>query len=249
MGWRRAALWANRDDLIADIESPTYERDMAADLATLRQAARVDEGMVSEGLDYFEKAGDAGDKLYVQAIRQKIAALEAILSAQPTPNSGYCPCMREDCPKCYTHPAAAVGVPPSVERQMERLRTTYPQAHIQEGAHGASLIVVPAVRLPVGYNLDTCTLLFTVRAPSGFVEAAPENFWVDSSQLALADGRKPAWSNTLNKIQGFPAWRDVTWFKWHLQAWSPYDCTLLNVVRAILLSLAAAPSTPDKETK
>lgn len=43
MGWRRAALWANRDDLIADIESPAYERDMAADLATLRQqAGRVD---------------------------------------------------------------------------------------------------------------------------------------------------------------------------------------------------------------
>ena len=48
-----------------------------------QQAARVDDGMVSEGLDYFEKSGDDGDRLYVQAIREKIAALEAALSAQP----------------------------------------------------------------------------------------------------------------------------------------------------------------------
>lgn len=33
MGWRRAAIWADRDDLICDIDSPAFERDMAIDLA------------------------------------------------------------------------------------------------------------------------------------------------------------------------------------------------------------------------
>lgn len=31
-GWRNAARWANRDDLIADIGSPAYERDRDAAL-------------------------------------------------------------------------------------------------------------------------------------------------------------------------------------------------------------------------
>ncbi|MET3654036.1 hypothetical protein [Dyella japonica] len=34
MGWRRAAIWADRDDLICDIDSPAYEKEMQAALST-----------------------------------------------------------------------------------------------------------------------------------------------------------------------------------------------------------------------
>jgi len=38
-GWRECAKWADREDLIADIGSPAYERDKAAALATRRGGA------------------------------------------------------------------------------------------------------------------------------------------------------------------------------------------------------------------
>lgn len=50
MGWRRAALWANRDDLIADIDSPAYLRDITTDISTLIAAKLGKEGLeVSDG--------------------------------------------------------------------------------------------------------------------------------------------------------------------------------------------------------
>lgn len=33
MGWRRAAIWADRDDLICDIDSPAFEKYLKADLS------------------------------------------------------------------------------------------------------------------------------------------------------------------------------------------------------------------------
>lgn len=45
---------------------------------TDEKSVNVDIAMVEEGLDYFEKAGDAGDKKYVQAIRAYIDSLSPI---------------------------------------------------------------------------------------------------------------------------------------------------------------------------
>lgn len=60
MGWRRAALWANRDDLIADIDSPAYERDMAEDLATIARThhAELEEAVSRKPCAWTEDAWD-----------------------------------------------------------------------------------------------------------------------------------------------------------------------------------------------
>ena len=51
------------------------------------QGGRVDEELVLEGLDYFEKAGDDGDKRYVRAIRAYTNSLQAALAQNAQPKT------------------------------------------------------------------------------------------------------------------------------------------------------------------
>jgi hypothetical protein len=137
---------------------------------------------------------------------------------------------------------AALAQPQTLAEQIECLRRKWPQAHLQKNEHGQHLVVVPSVKLPNGCNATICTLLFV--APAGFPGSVPEGFWVDVPNLEF-NGEKLFWSNYVNPIPGFPAWRDLTWFKWHLQAWNPNRDTLLAVVHAILQSLEVAASQPS----
>jgi len=96
------------------------ERYIAQQAATLRQSAdsgRVgDDPLVAEGLAYFERVGDAGDKLYVKAIRAALAAQGQGERCKPCGGMGNIMDMR--CIACdgkgRTHPAPAAspaGVP------------------------------------------------------------------------------------------------------------------------------------------
>ena len=51
------------------------------------QGGRADEELVLEGLDYFEKAGDDGDKRYVRAIRAYTNSLQAALAQNAQPKT------------------------------------------------------------------------------------------------------------------------------------------------------------------
>ena len=126
----------------------------------------------------------------------------------------------------------------TLDLQVAALRMRYPQAHASKGEHGEHLILVPEFTLPDGYSANICTLLFIV--PAGYPATSPANFWLDVPSLSF-NGRKLRWSNTLNTIHSFPNWKDLTWFKWHLQAWDANNDGLISVVAAIRNSLLSAP--------
>lgn len=60
---------------------------------------------------------------------------------------------------------------------IKRLQTKWPQAHIVEHTSGNTLITVPSVVLPDGYDQTICTVLFV--SPPGFPACTPKNFWTD----------------------------------------------------------------------
>lgn len=60
---------------------------------------------------------------------------------------------------------------------VERLRTRWPQAHLVKHSSGHTLVTVPSVLLPSGYDQTICTVLFI--APPGFPSTVPEHFWTD----------------------------------------------------------------------
>lgn len=66
---------------------------------------------------------------------------------------------------------------PIVEEQIERLRTRWPQAHFEPCSSGSSLVIIPSVTLPKGYDKTICTLLFV--APPGYPGAVPADFFTD----------------------------------------------------------------------
>lgn len=135
---------------------------------------------------------------------------------------------------------------PLIEKQINQIRTKYPQAFATPGKVGEYLIVIPGVEL-TGYTHNICTVLFV--APPGFPCAQPDHFWVDIPNLLLnpplekvehdADGTYlcnhivPQNTNRSNLISGFPEWKDLTWFSWHLQSWNPNTCSLYTYFMVI----------------
>lgn len=123
-----------------------------------------------------------------------------------------------------------------IAEQIETIRTRYPQAHAVAGDHGQHLIVVPSVLLPKGWNKNICTALFV--APTGFPCIRPSDFWLDVTDLRLTEKKympfdRPQFTGEHNPIPGFDNWKELTWFGWKLQAWSPVSTlyTYLMVIR------------------
>lgn len=56
------------------VAGPAMLNAYADTLSKPADSGRVGDDLVAEGLDYFERGGDAGDKLYVEAIRAALAA-------------------------------------------------------------------------------------------------------------------------------------------------------------------------------
>lgn len=66
---------------------------------------------------------------------------------------------------------------PVIERDLEQLRSMWPQSHAVRSEYGAHLITVPGVILPSGYKQTICTILFV--APPGYPSAVPQDFYTD----------------------------------------------------------------------
>lgn len=98
---------------------------------------------------------------------------------------------------------------------------------------GGFLISVSGVRLPIGWNRPTATILFL--APGCFPFVPPEHFWIEPGQFRLADGRHAMMSHDNNAIPGEAnSSRSATWFGWRVQSWNPNRLGLKTYLRVVL---------------
>lgn len=124
--------------------------------------------MVEEGLAYFDGAGDAGDKLYVKAIREHIEALARDRAAQGAEPDGYtsygefrwaCDCderMRREWTPLYTRPPVAGDA----ERKSEIVRRAI--AHMRANPPASDQFV---------YDEELAAILAELRPPAGDAQA------------------------------------------------------------------------------
>jgi hypothetical protein len=120
---------------------------------------------------------------------------------------------------------AAVGS--FAELQLESLVTAFPGSELQSLPDGLSLVRVPDLPLPAGWNQSKTTVWFVV--PVGFPTANPDCFFADVS-LRLASGAMPGASGmqTIPHLGG-----QHMWFSWHVTGWNAGRDTLLTFVRVI----------------
>ena len=120
----------------------------------------------------------------------------------------------------------------TIEDGLERIKTKYPQAHIEFNEPYEPILVVPGVRLGEGWNKTICTILSII--PRGFPAVQPDRFWVDLPDLRLSNGDQPEYTNTLIDIYGHPQWNNcTTWFAWILQGWNPNTDSLYTWLKVM----------------
>lgn len=121
-----------------------------------------------------------------------------------------------------------------VDEQLAALQQAFPGASARPLGNGTTLVTVPGVALPHGWNLPTTEISFLI--PVGYPMARPDCFWADGS-LRLAHGGIPM--NT--GIQPVPGLVDQRlWFSWHLSTWDPARDALLTYVRVVQNRLGRA---------
>lgn len=117
------------------------------------------------------------------------------------------------------------GLHPLIVGQLVELQAAMPGATAAALPDGTTLISLPDITLPPGWNRDRAHLWFLV--PVGYPTARPDCFFADA-ELRLAHGQMP--QNT--GMQGLPgAGVPHLWFSWHLQTWDPARDTLLTFAR------------------
>ncbi|MEQ7874264.1 E2/UBC family protein [Sphingomonas sp. ASV193] len=116
-----------------------------------------------------------------------------------------------------------------LETQLAQLRERFGDVAADRLPSGQTLVTVPSVRIPPGWNKERSAIRFMV--PAGYPFAALDCFWADPD-LMLAGGRMPqnTASNPVPEV-GTPG----LWFSWHLsQAWNPNRDTLSSWMNTII---------------
>jgi len=115
----------------------------------------------------------------------------------------------------------------TLDVHLKALRRVFPGAGVTPLPDGTSLVTIPKVDLPSGWNQQQTSIRFL--APVGYPAARPDCFWADAT-LSLAGGGAVAnaGQNPIPHGQG-----TGLWFSWHLQSWDPLKDSFLTWMRAI----------------
>lgn len=121
-----------------------------------------------------------------------------------------------------------------VDDHLVELLRDYPEARSEARGDGTTLVTVPSVALPSGWNQAQTTVQFL--APVGYPMAKPDCFWTDEG-LRLASGGMP-------KATGIqtPAFSNQArlWFSWHVSEWNGSRDTIRSFMAAIMHRLSRA---------
>jgi len=110
---------------------------------------------------------------------------------------------------------------PIIDAQFSKIVENYKGSTIQNLPNGTSLVQVPEVNLPDGWNQKQTTIWFLI--PQGYPVAKPDCFWADRD-LRLKNGTMPM--NTSHTPM--PNGTTELWFSWHSAKWNPNTDELLT---------------------
>jgi hypothetical protein len=120
---------------------------------------------------------------------------------------------------------------PILAQQLIELQKNWPQATAIELSSGAHLITVPEVRVPLGWNKESVTVLFLT--PPAYPIAQPDCFWTSPKGLRLQNGTVPQNSNDSPIPEVVPT-TEGTWFSWHVQQWNANRDSLVTYFNVII---------------
>lgn len=118
-----------------------------------------------------------------------------------------------------------------VEDQLAGVLNDFPGTQVIKGPDGSTVVKVPAVGLPIGWNCSSTTVEFLT--PPGYPLAQPDCFWT-CEDLRLESGAQP--KNTALQVPSFCSTQRL-WFSWHLASWNGSRDTLRSYMRTILARL------------
>ena len=117
-----------------------------------------------------------------------------------------------------------------LETQLSALKERYGDVEAVKLPSGTTLVTVPNVPLPSGWNKASTEVKFLV--PPAYPYAPLDCFWTDAD-LRLADNRLPTNTQAGNPIPEVGAgW---LWFSWHLApgCWNPNRDTLSSWMNSV----------------
>lgn len=120
-----------------------------------------------------------------------------------------------------------------IDIHVQRLLRRYTNATAREVGSPGTLISLPQVALPAGWNKSQTAIHFF--APPGYPYAQPDCFWADQD-LRLQSGIPP--QNTGQNPQ--PGVENALWFSWHVASWNASRDDLLSWIASINHRLAQA---------
>lgn len=123
----------------------------------------------------------------------------------------------------------------ALELHLQRLVERVPAASSTPLAGVGTLITVPALALPAGWNKAVSAIYFV--APNGYPYAKLDCFWADHD-LRLASGQIPKAANLTTPIPVLN--QPALWFSWHTDHWNAARDDLASWVASIRERLAKA---------
>jgi len=115
-----------------------------------------------------------------------------------------------------------------LEVHIQRLVGRYPNAQAHEIPNAGTLVTLPTLIVPTGWNKQTTSVHFF--APVGYPFAKPDCFWADED-LRLASGALPQAANLGTPMQGLG--KPALWFSWHMEQWNANRDSLLTWLASI----------------
>lgn len=115
-----------------------------------------------------------------------------------------------------------------VDIHIQRLKVRYPDAQVSEVQNLGTMVSIPSLALPVGWNKQSTAVHFF--GPTGYPFAKPDCFWADED-LRLASGAVPQNASCTNPMPGLG--KQAIWFSWHTDHWNANRDDFLTWVASI----------------
>jgi len=120
--------------------------------------------------------------------------------------------------------------------EIEELRHDFPSLEVADGADGATDIIIPDYRLPVGWGPPACRIL--VVSPLLYPDQQPDNFWAQPGILTTSGAPPGSRMGQVTKREML--WDQYSWH-WGQTRWDRECHNMATFVRSLRNFFARQP--------